>query len=47
MFTDAEEIEENFRDCGRLQKQFSDEILEQEKIYEQHVKARLDLGLWI
>jgi hypothetical protein len=36
MFTNAEEIEENFRACGRLPKQFWDEIFEQSKAYEQH-----------
>jgi hypothetical protein len=35
MFTDVEEIEENFWACGRLPKQFSDERLEQDKVYEQ------------
>ena len=35
MFTDAEEIEENCQACGKLPKPFFDEILEQDKVYQQ------------
>jgi hypothetical protein len=36
MFTDAEEIEDNIRACGRLLNQVLDKDLEHEQVYEQH-----------